>query len=175
MMHRLITALTAVVAIALTVPAAATAGTQRPLNGRLDLDFVGVPCAVAHDPQFLTWIGTAEIGGETYGWADFPTAPLIEENGFVYFEEYWTIFSLDDGEAVTAENACDADRVLIAGDNDGWGPPGMTAKADGYVTEVDPDGPFAGFETGDRMFWRGRVTDDAQTQFVATLHIRPTH
>lgn len=174
MMRRFITTLTATAAIALTIPAAASAGDQRPLNGHLDLDFVGVPCEVAPEAPFLTWIGTAEIDGTTYGWADFPTSPVVEDGKFIYAAEYWAIFHLGEGEAVTPENACDTDRVLIAGDNEAWGPPGMTAKADGYVTEVDPDGPFAGFETGDRMFWRGRVTDDAVTQFVATLHIQPT-
>ncbi|MEA2000758.1 MAG: hypothetical protein U9N84_02560, partial [Actinomycetota bacterium] len=138
-----------------------------------ELTLLAVPCAEPHNPPFLTWAGTVVIDGATYGWADFPTGPLVEDGGFIYFEEYWTIFALGDGEVVTAAIACDTDRVLIDGFNDGWGTPGNTGRADGAVAWTDPDGRFAEVAPGSTMFWRGKVT--SPVQFKATLHIRPLH
>jgi hypothetical protein len=167
-----VVALVAIATLALGATSAA-ADQQKPLNGYMELTSYAVPCPVEHMPPFLTWAGTVVIDGVTYGWADFPTADLVVDGKFIYFEEYWTIFTLGESEAVTPENACDATRVVLAGVNDGWGPPGFAGKADGTVTEVLEDGPFDDVAIGSRMFWRGKVTDEAQTQFKATLHIQP--
>jgi hypothetical protein len=164
-------ALVAVVAVMTAAPVSADA--QKPINGTMELTLFGEPCPVPHEPPFLTWAGTVVIDGTTYGWADFPTGPLVEEGKFIYFQEYWTIFALGEGEAVTPEVACDAGRVVLEGVNDGWGPPGMTGKADGTVTGADPDGPFAEVDPGSRMMWRGKITSPGE--FKATLHIFPLH
>jgi hypothetical protein len=171
-MKRLMTILAtaALIGLAGATPAGADE-VQHPISARMQLEYLGVPCP-EHVPPFLTWAGTVEIDGMTYGWADFPTAPLVDDGKFVAFEEYWTIFTLED-EAVTAELACDADLVLLAGVNDGWGSPGLTGRADGAVTYVADDGEFDEVAPGSRMFWRGKVTDDAGTRFRATLHILP--
>jgi hypothetical protein len=161
-----------IVAAGVMVAAPANADDQKPLSGKMELTFYGVPCTVEEDSPFLTWAGTVAIDGERYGWADFPTAPLGMDGKFIYFEEYWTIFTLGDGEAVTPAIACDADRVVLAGFNDGWGSPGLTAKADGTVTSVEDPGPFDEVAPLSRMFWRGKVTDGG-SQFKATLHIQP--
>ena len=147
---------------------------QKPLSGKIEITLYGVPCA--EEGPFLTWAGTVVIDGTTYGWADFPTGPSVEDGKFVYFEEYWTIFALN-GESVTPEIACDASRVVLAGLNDGWGTPGATAKANGTVEYADPDGPFDDVAVGSRMFWRGMVTEfvgPVPLEFKATLHIQPT-
>ena len=173
MRARIVILITLVAVGAMVTVAPVSADVDKPITGKMELTFYGVECPEPHDPPFLTWAGTVVIDDTTYGWADFPTAPLVVEGKFIYFEEYWTIFTLGDGEAVTPAVACDADRVVIDGTNDGWGPPGATGKADGTVTSADPDGPFGGVAPGSRMIWRGKVTDEAFTQFKATLHIFP--
>ena len=97
-----------IAAIVLMVASPASADTQRPLRGHLELTNYSVPCAVEHVPPFLTWAGTVVIDGETYGWADFPIAPPVFDGKFLYAEEYWTIFTLDEGEVVDPTTACDA-------------------------------------------------------------------
>ncbi|MDX2380582.1 MAG: hypothetical protein QNM02_12595 [Acidimicrobiia bacterium] len=172
-MKKMLSMIVAVVAAGALVAAPVNAGNQKPLSGPLELEFNGVVCPQTHAPPFLTWAGTVELNGTTYGFADFPTAPLIEDGKFIYFEEYWTMFSLEEHEAVTPEIACDPTRVVLAGVNDGWGTPGMTAKADGTVTEVADPGPFEDVAPGSRMFWRGRVVGETGTEFLATFHIKP--
>ena len=61
---------------------------------------------------------------------------------------------------------------MLAGVNEGWGPPGLTGKADGTVEVAPEDGPFDDVAVGSRMFWRGKVT--GPDEFKATLHIQPT-
>jgi hypothetical protein len=152
------------------------AGEQKPLGGPMELTLFAVPCPDPLLPPFLTWAGTVEIDGTTFGFADFPTAPLIEDGKFMYFSEYWTMFRLEAGEAVTPEIACDATRVVAAGFNDGRGTPGMTAKADGTVAEVTEPGPLDDIVSpGTRMFWRGRVVGETGTEFLATFHLGGTH
>jgi hypothetical protein len=172
-MKKLLGMIVAVAAAGALVAAPVDAAKQKPLSGPMDLDLYAQLCATPHAPPFLTWAGTVELDGVTYGFADFPTAPLIEDGKFIYFEEYWTMFTLEEGEAVTPDIACDTTRVVLAGVNDGWGTPGGTGKANGEVTEVIDPGPFSDFEVGSRMFWRGRVVGDTGTDFVATFHIQP--
>ena len=171
MKRRMMVLLSIVAVVAVMVAAPASADAKKQINGKMELTLLLVPCTVEDDSPFLTWAGTVVIGGTTYGWADFPTGPLVEEGGFIYFEEYWTIFTLGEDEAVTAAVACDADRVVMDGFNVGWGTPGDTGRADGTVESADPDGPFAEVATGSTMFWRGKVT--SPDEFKATLHIRP--
>ena len=163
--------LSIVAVLAVMVAAPVSADAKKQINGKMELALLAVHCAVAHNPPFLTWAGTVVIDGATYGWADFPTGPLVEEGGFIYFEEYWTIFTLGEDEAVTAAVACDADRVVMDGFNEGWGTPGNTGRADGTVASADQDGPFAEVASGSRMIWRGKVTSPGE--FKATLHIFP--
>jgi len=128
-MKKLLGMIVAVAAAGALVAAPVDAAKQKPLSGPMDLDLYAELCAVPHAPPFLTWAGTVELDGVTYGFADFPTAPFVEDGKFIYFEEYWTMFTLDEGEAVTPEIACDTTRVVLAGVNDGWGTPGGTGKA----------------------------------------------
>jgi len=175
MKPRALVLLVMVAALLLVSVAPVSAGVEKPLNGKMELTFFGEPCPDdLHIPPVLTWAGTVVIDGTTYGWADFPTAELVVDGKFIYFEEYWTIFTLGEDEDVTAALACDADRVVLGGFNDGWGPPGMTGKAEGTVTGADPAGPFAEVADGSRMFWRGKVLDEEWTEFKATLHIFPS-
>ena len=171
MKRRMLVFLVLVGVLAVMVAVPVSADMDKPIEGKMELTFLGEGCPVPHDPPFLTWAGTVVIDDTTYGWADFPTTELVVDGKFIYFEERWTIFTLGEGEAVTAAIACDEDLVVIEGLNDGWGPPGRTGKADGIVTWADPDGPFDEVATGSTMFWRGKVTDKAFTEFKATLHI----
>ncbi len=173
MKQRMLVLFALVAVLAVLVAAPVNAGEENPINGRMQLTFFGVPCYEEPDSPFLTWAGTAIIDDTTYGWADFPTAPFAMEGKFGYFEEHWTIFTLGEGEAVTPAIACDAERVIIEGLNDGRGSPGATGKADGWVTWSDAGGPFAGVAPDSRMMWRGKVLDEAFTEFKATLHIYP--
>jgi hypothetical protein len=157
--------LAAMVLVGVMVAAPANAE-SKPISGKMYLEFVGPPDGVCDiDRGMRTWVGTVEIDGRTYGWADFSTG-LWFEGKFMYFTEYWTIFDIQDDVLV---DSCDPARVLMDGTNTGWGPPGMTGKADGEVDTAT--GPFADVEPGARMFWRGKILDDAVTQFKATLHI----
>ncbi|MDH3399238.1 MAG: hypothetical protein OEM81_15635, partial [Acidimicrobiia bacterium] len=124
MKPRALILLVMVAALLLVSVAPVSAGVEKPLNGKMELTFFGEPCPDLHIPPVLTWAGTVVIDGTTYGWADFPTAELVVDGKFIYFEEYWTIFTLGEDEDVTAALACDADRVVLEGVNDGWGPPG---------------------------------------------------
>ena len=158
---------------------------QKPINApmRLTLNLFQCPA----DGPFLSWTGTVVIDGETFGFADesltnpdSPPPPQPNDN-FLSFEENWTIFTLAAGEDphVDPSLACDTSRVVLAGDNTGWGPPGVTGKAEGEVTYVADPGPFANVALGSRMFWNGKVLGyppDAPccapgTEFKATLHI----
>jgi hypothetical protein len=167
----------AVIAVAaLSAAAPASAADQKPLSGHMELTNFSQACAVEHTPPFLTWAGTVVIDGVTYGWADFPISDLVVEGKFIYVQEYWTIFTLGEGEAANPSTACDASRVVLAGVNDGRGAPGFTGRADGVVETVLEPGPFDDVEVGSRMFWRGKVTevvDGVATSFKATLHIQP--
>lgn len=161
-----------VAALGLVVAAPASADKQKPLGGDMELTLLQVPCPDEELPPFITWAGTVVLDGTEYGFVDFPTTPPPGEEKFFYFSEFWTIFTLDEA-GVTPETACDADTVVLSGTDDGRGGPGGTFKADGTTASADPDGPFASFDPGSTMFWRGRVTNETLTEFEATFHIRP--
>lgn len=164
-----------VAALGLVAAAPVNAGKQKPLSGNMELTLVLGFCPEQPLP-LLSWAGTVVIDGETYGWADFPNppGPPVVDGNFGFFVEYWTIFNLDGNEDMTSA-ACDPNRVVLAGDNDGWGSTtANNARADGTVTFAD--GPFADVELGSRMFWRGKVLDGPPvpgSEFKATLHILP--
>ena len=185
MKRRTITILALVAALTVAVAAPVSAGADKPISGKMELTLTLTGCPPASpngpvDPSGglpITWIGTVEIDGVTYGWADFSIDFYIEGN-FGYFEEFWTIFDLGDDGAVTVEKVCNDDLVLIQGFNDGWGSTqGNVGKADGFVTDASEDGPFAGVAPGSRMMWRGKVTtpppNGPGSLFKATFHIYP--
>ena len=186
MMKKLLTRLPLGVAALLALSAApvqAGPPDQKPINAKMELTLNLFQCP--DDGPFLSWTGTVVIDGETYGWSDeplfVPDPPQQPNDKFVYGEENWTIFTLADGEDPKADPtlACDTSRVVMAGDNTGWGPPGTTGKAEGEVTYVADTGPFANVELGSRMFWNGKVLGyppsspccPPGTEFKATLHI----
>jgi hypothetical protein len=165
-------AVLAVLALLGVMVAAPASAAAKPISGRLDIDFVGPPasgCTLGGGMR--TWVGTVDIGGQTYGWADFSTG-LTVEGKFISFTEYWTIFDI---QTTPVDDSCDESLILLDGTNDGWGSPGGTAKAEGTV--LTGLGSFDDVELGSRMFWRGRVTamteDGMATDFVGTLHILP--
>jgi hypothetical protein len=171
-------ALALVFALLVAPATSVSADTEQPINGRIDLTLYAVPCPADPVPTgpFVTWVGTVVIDGTTYGWADFPTGPPVFEKKFMYFEEYWTIFTLQPNQAPTVALACDPDLVVLDGFNDGWGTPAAgTYRADGTVGPVAHPGPFADVAAGSRMIWRGKVTNlkAGGDEFKATLHIFP--
>jgi len=179
MRNRMLVLLALVAVLAVLVAAPVNADVEKPINGKIELTFVLFDCPEPAPGPFITWTGTVVIDGTTYGWADFPTDEFVIEGNFGFFEEYWTIFTLE-GDEDPRDNpllACDADRVVLEGVNDGWGPAtANTGKADGTVTGADPDGPFAEVAPGSRMFWRGKILGNELfpgVQFKATLHISP--
>jgi hypothetical protein len=177
MKKRLLLVLALIAALSLVAAAPVSADGEKPINGKIDLTLYAVPCPVDPAPTFpfVTWVGTVVIDGTTYGWADFPTDDLFFEKKFVYFWEYWTIFTLEPGEDPTVALACDPARVVLDGFNDGRGTPGGAARADGAVASAADPGPFADVAEGSRMIWRGKVTNfkEAGDEFKATLHIFP--
>ena len=88
MRNRLLLVLALVAALSLVAAAPVSADGEKPINGKMDLTLFEQPCP--NDGPLVTWIGTVVIEGTTYGWADFPTAPLVFEKNFkfMYFEEY---------------------------------------------------------------------------------------
>ena len=174
MKKRLMLVLALVAALSLVAAAPVSAGGEKPINGKIDLNLELEFCGLPGESPFVTWVGTVVIDGTTYGWADFPTGDPRFEKKFMYFDEYWTIFDLD-GEEPTVALACDPALVVLDGINTGRGTPGGAARADGTVGSAAPDGPFADVAVGSRMIWRGKVTNfnaDAD-EFKATLHIFP--
>ena len=181
MKKRFLLVLALVAVLSLVAVAQVSAGEDKPISGKINLDLVLDPCPVVEeapnpDYPFMTWVGTVVIDGVTYGWADFPTGDFVVEGNFGYFAEYWTIFTLDDGNPPTVDQGCDGDRVVLAGINTGSGTRGGTYRADGEVTVIDGDGPFADVADGSRMIWRGKATnfkEDGGDEFKATFHIFP--
>ena len=183
-MNRITTVILALVAVltVMVAPAPVNAGAEKPISGKMELALTPSFCPPGSpdDPSGglpITWIGTVDIDGVTYGWADFLIDFYIEGN-FGNFEEFWTIFDLGGDGAVTVEKVCNDDLVIIQGFNDGWGSTqGNVGKADGYVADAAEDGPFAGVAPGSRMMWRGKVTtpppNGPGSTFKATLHIFP--
>jgi hypothetical protein len=174
-MSRKLLLVVALIAALSLVAAPVSAGADKPISGVMELDLLLGPCVAEGLPGFITWVGTVDIDGTTYGWADFPLGPMVLEGNFSYFEEYWTIFTLNPGEDPDLANACDPERVVLAGYDDGWVTPGGAGKANGTVDSVDSNGPFADVAIGSTMFWRGTVTNfrDGFDEFKAILHILP--
>ena len=172
MRRRRLVVLVTVAALLAIMAAPVSARTGHVIRGDMDLTFVPQPC---DDGRFLTWVGTVAIDDEVYGWADFPTAELVEKGGWMYFQEYWTIFTLNEGEDPTPAAACDPALVVIAGENKGIGTPWFTGFAWGKVTEIADGGPFEDVPIGSRMFWRGSLVEDRPLEpgdnFIAKLRI----
>jgi hypothetical protein len=159
----------------LVAAAPVSADGEKPINGKIDLTFAGDLCTDVG--PFVSWIGTVVIDGTTYGWADFPPGEPVPDGNFLNFTEYWTIFTLQDGEIPTVALACDPALVVLDGTNDGRATRGGAARADGTVASAADPGPFVDVAAGSRMIWRGKITDfkegpDAD-EFKATFHILP--
>jgi hypothetical protein len=179
-MRRKLLVLLALVAVLAVMVAAPVSAKEKPISGKMEISLNLFKCP--GEGPFLSWTGTVVIDGKTYGWADEPLLvedpPVLPNEKFVYFEEHWTIFTLEDGEDPNEDPslACDVNDVVLEGFNTGWGPPGFTGKADGYVRDAADPGPFALVKDGSRMFWRGKVLGGEPvpgSQFKATLHIFP--
>jgi hypothetical protein len=177
MKKRLLLVLALVAALSLVAAAPVSADGEKPINGKIDLTFVGGSCADPVGPDldltFVSWIGTVVIDGTTYGWADFPltgNAPPAPVGNLVYVEEYWTIFTVEDDEIPNVDLACNADLVVLDGFNEAWATRGGAARADGTVFSAADPGDFADVAEGSRMIWRGKITDFT---FKATFHIFP--
>ena len=175
MKKRLLVVLALVAALSMVAAAPVSADGEKPINGKIDITLELEFCGIPLESPFVTWVGTVVIDGTPYGWADFPTGPMVPEKKFMYFEEYWTIFTLD-GETPTVALACNPDLVVLDGTNTGRGMPAAgTYQADGTVSSAADGGPFADVAAGSRMIWRGKVTNlkAGGDEFKATLHIYP--
>ena len=180
MKKRLLLVLALVAALSLVAAAPVNADGEKPIEGKMDLTFVGGFCAepVGPDPTltFVSWIGTVVIDGTTYGWADFPAGAPVPDGNFLNFTEYWTIFTVEDDEIPNVALACDPDLVVLDGNNDGRATRGWAARADGTVASAADPGPFADVAAESRMIWRGKITSfigEDPYEFKATLHIFP--
>lgn len=173
MWRRRLVLLLTVGALLLTATAPASAHMRGVIRSDMDMTLIAQPC---EDGRFLTWAGTTTIDGETYGWADFPTAANKRKGPFMFFEEYWTIFDLGGSEVATKDLACNADLVLMDGENKGMGVPSLfIAFAWGQVTWTSDGGPFDDVPDGSRMLWCGYLPEKRDPipgdRFVAELRI----
>jgi hypothetical protein len=171
-MKRKMLVVLAVVAV-LTATAATPATAGGALHGDIDLTLYLTPCDDT-DPEspLLSWAGTFDIGRKTFGAAYFPASDLVElGEGWVYFEEVWTIFWLPRGELTDKKlvaAACNPRRVVLEGVDAGFGTPWGTAFGAGEVTYGR--GHFNKL-VGGETFWMGEYTSELGDTFSSTLWI----
>lgn len=67
----------------------------------------------------ISWFGTIDLYGRTYGMALYPISSNVGDDGLIYYEEGWRIFTgkfrVEDGEI----RRCHPGRVLAAGTDTG--------------------------------------------------------
>jgi hypothetical protein len=145
------------VVLVLPVVFAAPAAAET-LRGEIDITLYSAPCP--NNGPLLTWYGSVDFDGKEYGKAYFPVGePVFDGAGGIYFEENWTIFTLPDDNVTLLDAACDASRVVIGGQDGGFGILGDFAYSQGTVTQFgpakDPHGLFDDGYVGARVFWEG--------------------
>lgn len=165
----------AVVALLTTAAAAPVAATGGARQGEGDVTLYLTPCSES-DPEspLLTWAGTTDFGWITLGTAYFPTADLKDlGDGWVYFEEEWTLFWLPRGD-LTDEKliaaACNPRREIVRGYDAGISTPWGTALGAGHVTWAR--GWWHKY-VGGEVFWSGAYTSEAGDRFASTFWLVP--
>lgn len=168
----IVLAVVALLTTAAAAPVAATGGTR---HGDVDITLYLTPCSES-DPEspFLTWAGTVDFGKRTLGIAYFPIGDLEDlGDGWVYFEEEWTLFWLPWGE-LTDEKliaaACNPRRELLRGEDSGIGTPMGTALGAGHATWAR--GWWHKY-VGGESFWSGAYTSEAGDRFTSLLWLVP--
>lgn len=152
-MRRLLTLLTVVAALSVVMATPASAGTShrghRPFGGEQvmvlnqndDGSFGRYGC------DGISWFGTIELYGKTYGMALYPISSYVEGDT-LYYEEGWKIFTgkfkIKDGEL----KRCRPGRVLAAGVDEGVGS-FVTGEFESYGTVDYASRPF--------RCWRNRT------------------
>ena len=185
-MKRLLAVLAVLSLLGVMVAAPASAH-GRLIKGDIYMKFLGPAEECSFGGGQRTWVGTVEIDGETYGWADFLISLRTYRDGeYVIGKEYWAIFETEadhiEGPTDTADlellmtESCDPELVLVDGYSIGGGkPPNGTAV--GRVDTVARPGPLDHVRDRALMVWRGMITEfngpeGSPSDFEATLFIR---
>ena len=179
-MKRKLIILVAVAALFVTAIAAPVgAFGRRSLRAHMDLDFnLGIVTGEGAAPT-VSWVGTLEFRGGTYGIVFFPHGPPEMHGEWAYFQETVRIYEPDslsytfDGSGVIT--AFTEGNVVVEFNDKGWVSPRGTGFAWGNVTATDADadshGVFSNVDVGDRIFWYGRYLDEAHMNWGASFRI----
>jgi hypothetical protein len=150
-------ALLLVLIVALTVVAAAPAQAEAPAENWFMSIYMVPPGAPCSD---VTWFGTVELEGDTYGMALRTTGePGVTLGQSYHYKEYNTVYTgfFEVDEATGFLLDCDPGEVVLHGYSEGSSSmPNAKFHANGVVEEAF--GPFAGWE-GRRIHDSGLLTD----------------
>lgn len=146
--------------VALSVVVAAPAQGEAPTENW----FMSVYLVSPDDPcSDITWFGTVELEGDTYGMALRVTeyGPGVYLGKSYHYKEYNTVYTgfFEVDEATGFLLDCDPGEAVLHGYSEGSSAipnPNAKFRANGYVQEAD--GPFAGWE-GRRIHDSGVLTD----------------
>ncbi|MDJ0952384.1 MAG: hypothetical protein QNJ81_01770 [Acidimicrobiia bacterium] len=124
-MRRLLTLLTVITALTMVMVAPASAGPQHhphhPLGGEQVMVLNEKPDGTLgqYGCEEISWFGTIELYGRTYGMALYPIDGYLGDDGLYHYEESWRIFrntfKLRDGFL----KRCEPGKVLAAGEDAG--------------------------------------------------------
>jgi hypothetical protein len=156
--------------LVLSVAVALPANAEEPLRGDMELYFnlgFGNPEAPCPD---ITWAGTVEIDGVTYGMAFFPTGAK-DVGKTHHFEEAWEIYDTPypfEGGVLTE---CTPGDIVLAGTDAGVSSPNSKYRMNGTVgTAFDPFVDWVGrsVHMGGDITWAEIVIGDETIVVPAT-------
>ena len=152
--------------------------------------------AAFNDPAAtgLAYVGTLDLGGDTYDIAYFSHGPPTMHGDWAHFEETVRIYPPDtvkvkwgvttkpgpaglEGPPPLGSQLIDTfvleGEVLVEFTDKGWVSPRGTGFAWGKVINAPSDfgGALDRVAEGDRTFWHGRYLDDARTRFAGPFRI----
>lgn len=153
-MNRRILLVVALIAALSLVAAPVSAGADKPISGDMELYFnlgFGNPEAPCPD---ITWAGTVELMGITYGIAFFPTG---EKNvGKVHhFTEVWEVYDTPFDFTGGVLTECSPGEIVLSGTDAGVSSPNSKFRMNGTVEEAFA--PFAQWE-GRHVHMSGDIT-----------------
>lgn len=156
----------AVLAILFVVPlmVAGPADAKRPLRGEMDLYFNEGFFTGETGCPVVTWAGSIDIDGVTYGMAFFPTGARQTGAAF-HFEEIWTVYENPFGFTGGELGACPDGPVVMTGVDSGVTSPNETYRMNGVVEESHGD--LAAWQ-GRRVHMSGSIVYDQDTGFPLT-------
>lgn len=134
-----------------------SADARQPLRGDMELYF-NVGFVIQQGCTTVTWAGTIDIDGETYGMAFFPTGSRQTGEAF-HFEENWMIYDEPfgfDGPGLLME--CPTGDVVLAGYDSGVTSPNAKYRMSGAVEVALEE--FEGWD-GRRVHMDGDIGYDA--------------